>query len=149
MKKNILIFGILCIFAKSLFAQSADFITKTLETESFTYGQAAYLVGTALELVSETDSEAEAVEILWEQGYLDADHEWFENINAADYLTLVSKIWNIKGGLMCRITRQSPRYIFKYMKSAGIVDDKMSPNTVITGRQALFFFTECSQQFGS
>ena len=63
--------SVLCLFFTSLaFSQSADEITKIINAEKATHGQACYLAAVHNQLVPDTATEAEAIKAWFEKNQL-------------------------------------------------------------------------------
>ena len=56
-------------------------------------------------------------------------------------------MFNIKGGLMFRLTKGSPRYAFKQMKSDGVISQNYDPSLILSGREALNIYTSCNMLY--
>ena len=59
------------------------------------------------------------------------------------------QMWpDIKGGLFYKLTKGSPRYAFKQLKTDGIISDDADPNSFVSGREALSILTACMVAYG-
>lgn len=147
MKKIFSILFVLFSFS-SVYAQSSEVITKILNSDEATIGQICYLSAVYQGFVKEDASYAQAVQALYDKRQIPA--KVFENevVVMVNLAYIYSQMWNVKGGLMYRITHGSPRYAFKQMKADGIIPDNASPNSVVTGQTALNMFTACSIEYG-
>ena len=142
MKKTLLVLAaFFCAITAS--AQSADVITEILETEEVTFGQISYIVAVQMDLVGEKDSLEIAIEKLYEKGIIPAQEDPDAAIPAVDVAFIYSKLWKIKGGLMYRITKGSPRYAFKQFKSDGVINQDLDPGASLSGAEALSMYTAC------
>ena len=146
MKKIIsLVFALfLCL---SAYAQSADVITDILETDEVTFGQVCYLTAVQMNIVDDSASYEDAVTALYEHGYIPILEEYQAPVPAVDLAYLYSKLWDVKGGLMFRLTNGSPRYAFRQIQSDGIVGADVDPAAYVSGEKALSIYTSCINKY--
>ena len=146
MKKIIsLVFALfLCL---SAYAQSADVITDILETDEVTFGQVCYLTAVQMNIVDDSASYEDAVTALYEHGYIPILEEYQAPVPAVDLAYLYSKLWDVKGGLMFRLTNGSPRYAFRQFQSDGIVGADVDPAAYVSGEKALSIYTSCINKY--
>jgi len=142
---------LLVLFVGGLaFAQSADVVTDILQTDEVTYGQVCYLSAIHQGLISENAGYEEAVDALLSRGQLPEDVGAYDSVFMANLAFIYLQIWpNVKGGLMFRLTKGSPRYAFKQLKADGIVEQNIDPNSVVSGPEALNILTSCMMEYGS
>lgn len=146
MKKIIsIIFALFLVL--SAYAQSADIITDILESEEVTFGQISYLTAVQMKIVDDSASYEDAVVALYENGYIPIIEEFDAPVPAVDLAYLYSKLWNIKGGLLYRITKGAPRYAFRQFQADGIVSADMDPSAYISGEKALSIYTACINKY--
>lgn len=146
MKKIIgIVFALFMTF--SAFAQSNKMITEMLNAEEFTYGQAVYLSAVFQGLIHDDDSPERALEALTTKGQITEVQNLKEPVSLQDLAFIYSKMWNVQGGLMFRITGGSPRYAFKQMKADGIIANRADPSKKLSGTEALSMFTSCSAKY--
>ena len=146
MKKIVsLIFALFLVL--SAYAQSADVITDILETEEITFGQVCYLTAAQLNIIEDSTSYEDAVTALYEHGYIPGMEEYDVPVPAVDLAYLYSKLWNIKGGLMYRLTKGAPRYAFRQFQADGIVSADMDPSAYVSGEKALSIYTSCINKY--
>lgn len=132
-----------------VFAQSAKEITAILNSDEVTYGQVCYLSAIHQNLITEDQSYEEAISVLYSQGQLpemvaDNQEVYMQNL-AFIYL----QMWpDVNGGLMYKLTKGSPRYAFKKLKTDGIISDNVDPNSFVSGREALSILTTCMVKYG-
>lgn len=149
MRKILSILFILLIGSLA-FAQSADVVTDILNTDEVTYGQVCYLSAIHQGLISETDSYDTAVECLYSQGQIPEDLDSDTPIYMQNLAFVYAQIWpEMKGGLMFRLTKGSPRYAFKQFKTDGVIEDDMDPGAYVSGAEALNILTACMMQYGT
>ena len=141
--KKILSVLFVFLLAISVYAQSADVITDILDSEKVTFGQISYITAVQMNLADENVSYDDAVKIMRDQGYLLSDESSESPISAAEIAYLYSKCWPIKGGLLFKITKGSPRYAFKQFVADGVLDSSVDPSSGLSGSKALSFYTAC------
>ena len=112
MKKTFLLIIIL-LAGGVVFSQSADVITDLLESDEATFGQVSYLAAVQMNLIDENESYENAVKALVANNIIPDDEESDTPIPLVDIAYIYSKLWDVKGGLMYRITKGSPRYAFR------------------------------------
>lgn len=141
--KKIMVLVFTLLFSASIYAQSADVITDILDTKEVTFGQICYLTAVQLAYADESSSYENAVTIMQEKGLVKADKNAESAIPAVEVAYLFSKLWTIKGGLMYRVTKGSPRYVFKQFQRDGIIKSTVDPSDLISGSDALSIYTAC------
>ena len=112
-----------------------------------TFGQISYLTAVQMKIVDDSASYEDAVVALYENGYIPIIEEYDAPVPAVDLAYLYSKLWNIKGGLLYRITKGAPRYAFRQFQADGIVSADMDPSTYISGEKALSIYTACINKY--
>lgn len=147
MKKFLsILFTMFIVF--SVHAQSADVITEILNTEQVTFGQVCYISAVEQGLIDEKDDYDKAIEILAANELIPEVMESFIPIPAGNVAFIMSEIWDIKGGLMYRITKGSPRYSFKQFKSDGVISPLVEPGDFMSGPELLEIYNVCSRVYG-
>ena len=132
------------------FAQSADVVTDILGSDEATYGQVCYLSAIHQGLISEEASYEDAVDALLTKGQIPENVGAYDSVYMANLAFIYIQIWpDIKGGLMFTLTKGSPRYAFKKLKSDGIVPDDTDPNSIVSGAEALNILTACMMEYGT
>lgn len=147
MKKIISILFTL-VFSFAAFAQSADVITDILDTEEATYGQVCYLLAAQQKLILDDATYVYAVEALYENGQIPELYGEDDSITAIDAAFLFSRMWDIKGGLMYRLTKGSPRYVFRQFQADGVIGSSVQPKDSISGSDILSMYTSCLRKYG-
>ena len=145
MKKIIL----LLLISASLFcgyAQSAQKLTEVLSIENVTYGTASWFLAAQTGLIDDTKSEKEAFDVLSEDGWFNKiDAEADSKISLKNFAYLCTRAFNIKGGLMFRLT-DAPRYAARELKAMKIISNDADVNASITGRQMINILTGCAYE---
>lgn len=144
MKKTIYCVLFLGIFCNFIVAQSADSVTELLIAENIYLPQVSYFATVYLGLGADEISYSDATTILDENiGFPEIKNPQDE-LTYKDFSYFCTRVWNIKGGLMYRITK-APRYALRELKALGYVSPNIDPNTLVTGRDALTIMTECAE----
>lgn len=133
----------------SVYAQSADVITDILDAKEVTYGQVCYLSAVHHNLIEETSSYDEAVKVLFNEQQIPSLYDSDEVIPLINVAYIFSYMWDIKGGLMYRITGGAPRYVFKQFQADGIIASSVEPKNHISGADALSMYTACVRKYGN
>jgi len=134
-------------FSLSVYAQSADFVTEILNTKAANYGQVCYLSAVYQGLVDEKATYPEAVKALYDNNQLPYVVDPVIPVNLGNLSFILSKLWPIKGGLMFRITRGSPRYAFRQLKADRLIDADADPAKKVSGIEVLNLYTECQRKY--
>ena len=129
------------------FTQSADVITDLLESDKVSFGQVSYLAAVQMNLLDENDSYENAVKALVDNDIIPDGEEADMPIPLVDIAYIYSKLWNVKGGLMYRLTKGSPRYAFRQFQSDGIISSDADPAWLVSGAKALSIFTSCVNKY--
>lgn len=138
MKRTIGIAVAVFLTAAASFSQSAQRVDTILETTKTTFGQAAYLIHTALNDDSgEIDFSTAFDRFKSENENLIPDTVTAEDvIPAKTYAFLLMKTFNIKGGMMYRIY-PCPRYAYRDLRYLAVIQGKNNPNASMTGATML------------
>ena len=126
------------LIAAAAFGQAAEKVDKILETEKATFGQAAYLIQTALNDGSDgLDFETAFDRFKSENKNLIRDSISAEDvIPVKTYAFLLMKAFDIKGGMMYRIY-PCPRYAYRDLHYLAVIQDKNNPDALMTGAAML------------
>ena len=147
MKKFIsILFTMFVVF--SVHAQSADVITDILNTEQVTFGQVCYISAVEQGLLDNKDDYNKAIEVMAANELIPEIMDANTPIPAVNISFIMSQIWNIRGGLMYKITKGSPRYSFKQFKSDGVINRNVEPQDYIAGIDLLEMYNVCSRIYG-
>ncbi len=135
------------LISLSVYAQSADVITEMLESEEATFGQVSYIAAVQKNLVGEDASYEAAVQALYDNGLIPNYEDPSAAIPLVDIAYIYSRLWEIKGGLMYRLTDGSPRYAFKQFQADGVLGKNQDPSDTVTGAKALSIYTACVKKY--
>ena len=136
---------VLCVTA---YAQRADFVTRLITADKATYGEVCYLSAVHQGFVGENASYEDALRSLVERGQASARADVSETITLRELSRLMAKLWDIKGGLMYRATKQSARYTFRQFKVDGILPATADPSKKASGGDVLNMYTACLRKYG-
>lgn len=146
-KKLLLVTMLLLLCAAFVSAQSADALTRMIESNESTVGDTAYFLAVYRGSVSENATAAEAVSALQKEGICN------DNVSADDILTykvfsgLIMRTFNVKGGLMYSLTK-ADRYAFRELQALGFVSSGADPMAVVSGYEALAVINDCMTELG-
>jgi hypothetical protein len=143
------VFKIYCLNSFVVFAQSNDKISEILQSEKVSYGEVCYIVASAQGFISDDASYEQAIQTLYDKGQIKTLVYKDELIPLVNIAYVYSQIWKVKGGIMCRVTKGSPRYVFKQLKTDGVIDKSKDPSFFISGREALSLYTSCAYHYGN
>lgn len=148
--KKIIILLLSFLIGSCLFAQSADVITSILNTNEVTYGQVCYLSAVRQGFIKDKASFTNAINALYEKGQIDKKYSEEEKIPLCQIAAIFVKIWpEKKQSLMYNLSKGSPRYAYKLLKSLDVIDSKMDSSQFISGRETLNILSECMIVFDS
>lgn len=144
MKQGIVCAVAACIVTAALFGQSAQRVDELLDTQEATFGQAAYLILTSLEAISDdADFQAAFTELqqfAGKQGFNKRANYHSATVNGSislkDYSFLLMQAFKVKGGAMYRIY-PCPRYAYRDLRHFGVIQENLDPDSVISGRTML------------
>ena len=138
MKKRtlLLIVAMSAIAVPLLTAQSNEVLDAVLGETSLSYGNAAYLVGTASGHVPEETAPADAVPLLEQAGVAAPGLGPNDPVTLGDYSYMLTRAFGIPGGLMYRIL-PSPRYATRELAYLGIISGPAKPGMPLSGERAL------------
>ncbi|MBR1639468.1 MAG: hypothetical protein IJ688_08795 [Treponema sp.] len=147
MKKLLSVFFTM-LFSSVLFAQSADVITEILSSQQANLGQVAYLCAIQQNLVQEDASYEDAVAALVSEGLISEESDSSESVTLARASFLLSKNWEINGGVMYSLTNGSQRYTFKQFVADGVLAPTAEPSSFISGAEVLNLYSACLRRYG-
>jgi hypothetical protein len=131
-----LLFAMASIAALPLTAQSNEILDSVLGEAAISYGNAAYLVGTASGHLPETVVPAEAGPGLEKEGFGIPGRGPTDPITLGDYSYMLTRAFGFQGGLMYRIL-PGPRYAVRELAYLGIISGPAKPDLPVSGERAL------------
>ncbi|MCR4742498.1 MAG: hypothetical protein K5866_06490 [Treponema sp.] len=146
MKKLLSVLFILFLVG-SAYGQSSKVISQILEEDEITFGQLCYLSTVYQGLADENVTFKDAINVLYERGQIPYAAYETNGVALINLAFVYSQIWDIKGGMMYKITHGSPRYALRQLKSDGIIPARYDPHKMVSGSEALDIFTACSLKY--
>lgn len=148
MKKRILVIAtLLLLCAAVVSAQSADVLTRMIESDQSTVGDTAYFLAVYRGSVSENATAAEAVRALQSEGVCAEDLTADGILTYRVFSGLIMRAFDVKGGFMYSLTK-SDRYAFRELQAKGFISAGVDPLDVISGYEALAVINDCLSAFG-
>jgi hypothetical protein len=149
MKKFILLIAI--FFTGTLaFSQSADVVTRILNSEKATYGQVCYLSAVYQNLARSNASYSACVKALYDAKQIP------ELYNADDFVTyeevagIFSKMFkNLNKSIMYSATDGSSRYAYKLFKSDGVILSSADATQNLSGQELMNILNACLTEYGT
>ena len=131
-----IMFWLAAIGAPLLVAQSNEVIDSILGEATLSYGNAAYLIGTASGHLPEETTPADAGPILEQQGLGKPGLKPTDPVTLGDFCTMLTGAFGVHGGIMFSI-RHSPRYATRELAYLGIISGPAKPGMSLSGERAL------------
>jgi hypothetical protein len=119
-----------------LTAQSNEVLDAVLGVAALSYGNAAYIVGTASGHLPETIAPAEAGAGLEQQGLGLPGRNPTDRVTLGDFSYLLTRAFRIPGGIMYWIL-PSPRYATRELVYLGMISGPAKPSMPLSGERAL------------
>ncbi len=142
MKKITLLIIVLLLSNVFVFAQSSARVSQTLTANTVSLNDVSYYASVYLGINSEAAQGATARAALEEYFDFSKIESNTAPLSYKDFAYFCTEIWNIKGGLMLRLTK-SPRYAFLELQNMGFIPLSTQPDDLISGREALTIITSC------
>lgn len=137
----------LLIAAAAVSAQSAQKISQIVESPELSYGQAAYIAlsYSDAETMDESADDTQAFEAAFQRKWIKNGAVVQAAIRLDELCALYVSAAGIKGGVLCGLIKNSPRYSFRELKALGLLDQYADPAMKIDGQNALNLFNACVQ----
>ncbi len=139
----------LLMAAAAVSAQSAQKISQIVESPELSYGQAAYIAMSYSEMgggiIEESSSDSDALEAAFQRKWIKNGAVVQAAIRLDELCALYVSAAGIKGGVLCGLIKNSPRYSFRELKALGLLDQYADPAMKIDGQNALNLFNACVQ----
>ena len=145
MMKKIFVISIFLILGCLCFGQSADIVSKMIESESVTYEDVAYFCAINLGLANDNTSGEDALAALIDAKIVSMPKNPKANITYDAVANMCMKTWDIKGGLFYTITK-SDRYAFKELQYLGFISSSENPKKLVSGTDVLNLITRCMEK---
>ena len=144
MIKKIFVVSIFLVLGCLCFGQSADMVSKMIESESVTYEDVAYFCAINLGLADEETPSEDALVILSDAKIFSMPKNPKANIAYDALANICMRTWEIKGGLFYTITK-SDRYAFKELQYLGFISSSENPKKKVSGIEVLNLITRCME----
>jgi hypothetical protein len=131
-----LVFAIAAIAVPLLTAQSNEVLDSVLGEATISYGNAAYLIGTASGLFPETTAPADAGPLLEQKGWGTPGHGATDPVTLGDFSYMLTRAFEIHGGIMYWIL-PGPRYATRELAYLGVISGPAKPGMSLSGERAL------------
>ena len=117
-------------------AQSNEVLDALLEEETTSFGQAAYLVLTAVARISDDTTPSEAAAEIAQQDWKVPARTAEEPLTLGEYSFLLMQAFDLKGGVMYRIL-PGPRYAGRELAYLRFIKGNTSPYRTFSGEEAI------------
>jgi hypothetical protein len=132
----LLVFVLAALAAPLLAAQSNEVLDSVLNEATISYGNAAYLVGTASGLFPETTAPADAGSLLEQKGWGTPGRGPTDPVTLGDYSYMLTRAFDIHSSIMYWVL-PGPRYATRELAYLGIISGPAKPGMSLSGDRAL------------
>jgi hypothetical protein len=141
------IVALMALFAAALplEAQSNTVIDALLGSREAAFGDAAYLVLSAAQIIPEKATPNDAVWTLQAKNMGIAVRSAKEPITLGEYAFLLMKAFDMRGGIMYRIA-PGPRYACRELAFLGLLEGNTAPNRRLAGGEAVQILSRFLEQ---
>jgi hypothetical protein len=122
------------------YAQIEEQIDSLLKEENASFDKTAYIVLVASEYCEETQSPADALEILKSKNWNISTKGGGETISLGEYSYLLMKAFNIPGGIMYMLL-PGPRYATRELAYLKLITEKPDPTRPVSGEEVMTILT--------
>ena len=126
----------MALAAKSLGAQSNEFVDELLSKPSATFGQVSYLVLVASDNIGEDADAARAFELLQNMRWAPRRATIDKPIRLDEYAFLLMRAFGLKGGIMESLA-PSPRYAYRELSYLQVIQGRSDPAMPVSGPAAI------------
>ncbi len=145
MKKVLLCFLSALLLTIPAFSQSADQISKILDSQKATFAQVSYLPALYANLINENDSEEASFEAIKKAGWVPESAKAESEVTLSQLSLIYAKAIGLSGGLFYSLFHNE-RYAFKELKARRILPGDADPSTKLSGRESIDLFNSCLTQ---
>ena len=131
-----LMFAMAAIAVPLLTAQSNEVLDSVLGEATISYGNAAYLIGSASGVFPDTTAPADAGPLLEQKGLGIPGRQPTDPVTLGDFSYMLTRAFDIHGGLMYMIL-PSPRYATRELAYLDIISGPAKPGMALSGERAL------------
>ena len=132
----IVMFALAAIAVPLLTAQSNEVLDSVLAEATISYGNAAYLIGSATGVFPDTTAPGHAGPLLEQKGLGIPGRQPTDPVNLGDFSYMLTRAFGIHGGLMYMIL-PSPRYATRELSYLDIISGPAKPGMPLSGERAL------------
>lgn len=97
------------------------------------------------EYIEESSSDSDALEAAVQKKWIKSGAVVDVAIRLDELCAIYVSAVGIKGGVLCGLIKNSPRYSFRELKALGLLDKNADPAMKIDGQNALNLFNACVQ----
>jgi len=123
--------------AASLCAQSNQTVDRLLDEKPAVFGDAAYVILSAVGFVSEDSTGEDATAAVADRKLLQKTPSATEAVTLGQVCFLIMQTQGIKGGLLYRLF-PGPRYATRELASLGLLKGYTHPNRVVSGEEVMW-----------
>ena len=95
--------------------------------------------------IEESSSDSDALEAAVQKNWIKKGSAAESPIRLDELCALYVSAAGIKGGVLCGLIKNSPRYSFRELKALGLLDQYADPAMKVDGQNALNLFNACVQ----
>jgi len=117
-------------------AQSNQIVDEVLQAKALSYGQAAYLVLVAAQMLPEATSPEEALRQSVVSSWGIEEKTAADPVSIGEYSFMMMKTFELQGGLLYRIF-PGPRYASRELVYRGFILERKDPGRYVPGEEAL------------
>ena len=132
-----LLIALLLACAVNLCAQSNQTVDRLLDEKPAVFGDAAYVILSAVGFVSEDSTGEDATAAVADRKLLQKTPSATEPVTLGQVCFLIMQTQGIKGGLLYRLF-PGPRYATRELASLGLLKGYTHPNRVVSGEEVMW-----------
>lgn len=132
-----LVLVLLLAGAANLCAQSNQTVDRLLDEKPAVFGDAAYVILSAVGFVSEDSTGEDATAAVADRKLLQKTPSATEPVTLGEVCFLIMETQGIKGGLLYRLF-PGPRYATRELASLGLLKGYTHPNRVVSGEEVMW-----------
>ena len=144
MRRVFIFFLVFLSLTVPLCAQTADNVTKLLESKQVSFDQAAYFASVWIHLIEDYTGEQHAGDLLLEKIPELSVIKRNKPLRYNDLALICMKAWRFKGGISWS-AKQNRRNALREMKAWGLIPANADPHTKVNGRETLYIMMKCGE----
>ena len=145
MRRVFIFFLVFLSLTLPVFSQTADNVTKLLESKQVSFDQAAYFASVWINMIQDYTGEQHAGDLLLEKIPELSVIKRNKPLRYNDLALICMKAWRFKGGISWS-AKQSRRNALREMKAWGLIPSNADPHTKVSGREALYIMMKCGRR---